>query len=213
MSDLPTMQIVIVSPNGEEELGPLIVSKDRPLPQYNEQTWDGGRCTEELPRFLRSKDGGGIEATMRAMDRLDCWRACLDHLIGLPTPDAELGEGLLWFWVTYGFHIASSLKSDTIFIDGVRRFVPPYEGTSTTLYRGELQSRHLLGVYGIAWTSKLKVAEMFAGRRDHLEDFGVVLQIEAGPETIVYAGPAHSEYLQEDEYLVDSRLIHGVQVL
>jgi hypothetical protein len=68
-------------------------------------------------------------------------------------------------------------------------------------------------VYGIAWTSKLKVAEMFARRRDHLEDSGVVLQIEAGPEMIVYAGPAHSEYLGEDEYLVDSRLIRGVQVL
>jgi hypothetical protein len=133
LSDLSSIQIVWISPNGEEELGPLIVPKDQPLTQYNEQTWDGGRCAEELPRFLRSKDGGGIEATMRAMDRLDCWRACLDHLIGLPTPDAELGEGLLWFWVTYGFRIASSLKSDTIFIDVVRRFVPPYVGALTAL--------------------------------------------------------------------------------
>jgi hypothetical protein len=177
LSDLPSIQIVIVSPNGEEELGPLIIPKHRPLSQYNEQTWDRERCAEELPWFIRGKDGDGIQATMRAMDRLDCWRACLDHLIGLPTPDADLGEGLLWFWVSYGFHIASSLKSDTIFIDVVRRFVPRYVGALTTLYRGELQSRHLLGVYGIEWTSKLKVAEMFARRRDHLEDSGVVLQM------------------------------------
>jgi hypothetical protein len=182
--------------------------------QFGEHAWDRERCTEELHRLVRLKDSRGVEAAMRAMDRLDCWRDPLHHLMSLPTPDAELGEGLLWFWVTYGFHISESLRGDRIFVDALRRFVPPYEGGPMTLYRGELQSRHFLGVYGIAWTAKLDVAEMFARRRVHLrEGAGLVLQIEAGPEMIIYARPAHSEHLGEDEYLVDPRAIGGVKVL
>jgi hypothetical protein len=83
-----------------------------------------------------------------------------------------------------------------------------------TLYRGELQARHLLGVYGLAWTTKLDVAEMFASRRVALgEGSGVVLQIEAGPEMIVYAHPAHSKELGEAEFLVDPRAVCGVRVV
>ena len=55
---------------------------------------------------------------------------------------------------------------------------------------------------------------MFARRRLDLEkDTGVVLQIEASPQMIVCANPAHSKYLREHEYLVDPRSIRGVKVL
>jgi hypothetical protein len=155
-----------------------------------------------------------VAFAMRAMDRLDCWRDSLHRLMSVLTPDAELGEGLLRFWVSDGFHISRSLRGDRIFVDVLRCFVPPYKGGPITLFRGELQSRHLLSEYGLSWTSRLEVAEMFAQRRVHLQEGdGVVLQIEAGPEIIICARPAHSGSLKEDEYLVDPRDIGGVEVL
>jgi hypothetical protein len=213
-SELPSIQLVFVSPNGVQELGPLITPRNEPLEQFDAASWDLERCAEELQRRVRRKDDRGIEAVMSAMDRLDCWRASFCRLMDLPTPDAELGEGLLWFWVTYGFHISESLAGDAIFVDALRRLVPPHEGEPMPLYRGELRSRHLLGVYGIAWTAKLDIAEMFARRRVALQEGpGVVLQIEASPDTIVCARPAHSNKLGEEEYLVDPRTIHSIKVL
>jgi hypothetical protein len=209
-----SIQTIFVSPNGERSAGPVVVINDAgPPEQFEEDCWDQERCAEEFHRHLRKKAAHGLEATMRAMDRLDCWLSCFDRLLNLSTPDAELGESLLRFWVTYGFHIEGSLKGNPIFVDALRRFVPPYLGPAVTLYRGELHSRHLVAVYGMAWTSNLNVAEMFARRRADLGACGVVLQIDARPEEIVCVRPAHSDHLGEDEYIVDPRLIHGVEVL
>ena len=213
---ITSIQWIFVSPNGEQTEGPLrVIDNTHPPPlQFDEDTWDEDRSASELHRLLREKDNRGIEATMRAMDRLDCWRPCLESLMRIPTPDPELCESLLWFWVVYGFHIATSIKGDSIFIDALRRFAPPYNGGRIKLYRGELQSRQVCGIYGFAWTPKLDVAEMFARRRFYGgEGSALVLQIDAHPEMIIYALPAHSEYLGEDEYLIDPRLVRGVVVL
>jgi hypothetical protein len=98
-------------------------------------------------------------------------------------------------------------------IDAFRRFVKPYRGLELTLYRGELESRHAKGIRGIAWTSNLATAKMFASRRLPLQEGpGVVLQIEATQEMIVAAVKdftQHTVSIGEDEYIVDPRLIHG----
>lgn len=80
------------------------------------------------------------------------------------------------------------------------------------LYRGEVESRHSTGIYGIAWTPMCEKAKQFAGIRSPEEGRGVVLKIEATPSMIVAAVKDYSQHtltLGEDEYLVDPRLIHG----
>jgi len=81
-----------------------------------------------------------------------------------------------------------------------------------TLYRGELESRYRMGVYGISWTPIFEKAKQFADRRSPDEGRGVVLKIEATPNMIVAAVKEffkHTLTLGEDEYLVDPRLIQG----
>ena len=97
-------------------------------------------------------------------------------------------------------------------VDAFRYLLPPYAGKGMTLYRGEVESRHLMGIYGIAWTPIFEKARQFADRRSPDEGRGVVLKIEATPNMIVAAAQECSQHtltLGEDEYLVDPRLIHG----
>jgi hypothetical protein len=96
--------------------------------------------------------------------------------------------------------------------DAFKYLFPPYTGEGLTLYRGELESRYAKGVYGIAWTPIIEKAKQFADRRSPDEGLGVVLKIEATPSMIALAVKDYADHtltLEEDEYLVDPRLIHG----
>ena len=96
------------------------------------------------------------------MDRLHCWREALGILLTGSSPDERTGSSLLWFWVTYGPHIASSLKGDLILVDALKRHLLPYAGPALLLYRGELLSRYNEGIYGLSWTPLVEgVATMF----------------------------------------------------
>ena len=58
----------------------LAVSDTKP-PQFDEDTWDKVRAIREFRAFLEARNGFGLEAAMRALDRLDCWRDALHYLI------------------------------------------------------------------------------------------------------------------------------------
>lgn len=151
---------------------------------------------------------------MRAMNRLNCWREAVDRLITGPSPNLAKGRALLSFWNTYGLYsIPSGLREDMPhLVDAFRYLLPPYTGSGLTLYRGELDSRRAAGVYGIAWTPRLNTARVFANRRSSDEGYGVVLRIEATPGLIAVAVRDYSPQtlvLDEDEYLVDPRLLKG----
>ncbi len=208
-----SIQVIFVGPNGEKTEGPLITPSHEPPRQFDEEAWDKDRSIREFCIFLQSRDGDGLVAAMRALDRLGCWREALGQFMSWPSPNESLGAALVSFWVTYGFHIASSLKGDLILCDVFKRVLPPYMGRGLTLYRGELNSRHMARVYGHSWTPKRDIAEMFANRRYPGEGQGVVLEIEATPEMIIATPSAHSSRLGEQEYLIDPRLIQVVRVL
>jgi hypothetical protein len=131
-----------------------------------------------------------------------------------PSPNIAKGCALLLFWNIYGLHsIPKGLREDLPHLVGVFKYLlPQYTGEGLTLYRGELESRHTMSVYGISWTPVFEKAKQFADRRLPDEGHGVVLKIEATPTMIVAAVRDYSEHtltLGEDEYLVDPRLIKG----
>jgi len=146
---------------------------------------------------------------MRAMDRLDCWHEAFAQLAVLDNREFKLGYALLSFWISYGFHIMCSLKGDEILPATFRQLLPAYSGPSMTLYRGELYSRYCDGSRGIAWTSKFEVARIFADRRASDEGVGVILRTEASPEMIIARVGGHLE-AEEEEYLVDYRMLHRI---
>jgi hypothetical protein len=210
------IRIMFGSPAGEKTEGPEIVVDEtsyEPRRDSDDASWDKSRCIQEFRGFLEKRNDHGLEAAMRALDRLDCWHDALGQLLTDASPNEDLGRALQHFWISYGFHIASSLKGDSILVDAFKYLLPPYKGPTLRLYRGELRSRHLQRVYGISWTPKLGVATMFADRRCNAEGLGVVLEIEATPDMVAAAPDEHSYWLREEEYIIDTRLIHRVRVI
>jgi hypothetical protein len=131
-----------------------------------------------------------------------------------PSPNTAKGDALLSFWFRYGLDsIPPELREDLPrLFDAFRYLFPPYAGEGLTLYRGELESSHAKGEYGISWTSILEKAKCFADRRCSIEGHAVVFKIEATPDMIAIAVKDYSDHtltLGEDEYLVDPRTIHG----
>ncbi|MGA9602227.1 MAG: hypothetical protein WBS22_18610 [Methylocystis sp.] len=149
---------------------------------------------------------------MRKFDEFDCWHAAIGQFVKEPFRRDNIGEHLLSFWITYGFHIARALNGDHLLTDVFRYLLPPYTGKTLTLYRGEAVERHVKCEYGPSWTPRLEVARMFAARRND-EGGGVVLEIDASPEMIVAYVGGHTEYIGESEYFIDTRLIKVVRTV
>jgi hypothetical protein len=190
---------------------------DHPLrKRYDSEFWDEARCKRELAENLGNPDHGSLELTMHAMNELGCWRPCIAQFAQGHALGQNFGARLLAFWVTYGYYsIPLGLKNDLpVFIDALRHHLPAYSCPGVTLYRGEIEARHQVRIYGIAWTSDLKIATGFARNRETaMESRGVVLRTEASPESIV-AEPSMIHCARpEFEYLIDPRMIHPVAVI
>ena len=210
-------KIVFVAPDGTRTEGPTINFQTSPdIPERTDASlWDRSHTVHVFREAVLGKSNIDFEPIIDALDRLDCWEEAVSRLTeGRRSPDLAAGRAVLSFWNTYGLHsIPNGLREKLpCLVDALRFFLPRYEGPSMTLYRGELASRHSEGIIGISWTPILSTAQIFAHRRSG-EGRGVVLKIEASPEMIVTALRHHSDWtltLEEDEYIVDPRLIGSV---
>lgn len=210
------IQIVFVGPNGKRTNGPLIVQPptSRRRRKLDDAAWNEDQTIRRFRQYLWKQDSCGLEATIWALNRLDCWRKAVDQLLYGPSPNEARGSALLSFWNNFGLHsIGRGLKEYLPHIvDAFKYLLPPYTGEGLTLYRGEVESRHECGVYGISWTPVLDKAKQFAAIRSPQEGQGIVVKIEATPTMIVAALNQFSQHtltLGEDEYLVDPRLLRG----
>jgi hypothetical protein len=103
----------------------MIVPSQESPPQFDDKAWDKDRCIHEFRGFLQRRDSHGLEGAMHALDRLNCWHEALSQLMTGTSPNEAVGRALLWFWISYGFHIASSLKGDLILVDAFKYLLPP----------------------------------------------------------------------------------------
>ena len=212
----PSIEVVFVDANGTTRNDPLIVTFQKPgrMRKLDDAAWNQDQTTRRFCRYLQSGDSVALEATIRALNRLDCWRGAVDQFMKGPSPNKVKGCALLKFWNDYGLHsVGRGLRDDLPhLVDAFKYLLSPYTGEGLTLYRGEVESRHTMGVYGISWTPIIEKAKQFANIRSPEEGCGVVLKIEATPNMIVVRVKDHSQHtlkLGEDEYLVDPRLIQG----
>ena len=205
--------------DGTETNGPVIEvpssTGKRRLRRFDHAQWTKNEALVRFKRYLFRQDANGLEAAMRALDRLNCWSDALRQL-RLNRPAEKHGQILVSFWIQHGLSsIPMGLRDDLPdLIDTMRRFLKPYQGPPVTLYRGELEARYTNGIFGIAWTTNLTTAEMFARRRVPLQEGpGIVLKIEATADVIVAdlkRHSAHATNIGEEEYLVDPRLIRNM---
>src|SRR5690606_17139289 len=92
-----------------------------------------------------------------------------------------------------------------------RMLLPPYDGAPMLLYRGEGARNLRRRTYGPSWTKSREMAETFAlqDRWRYTRGGSVLLETLAPAEAIICA----SDEFQEEEYLVDRRMLDNVKVL
>ena len=210
----PGVQIVFCGPNGERKNGPLIMPAVGPFTKLDPDSWSEEESITNFLTFLEKRDDDGLMAAMNAFDRLQCWRQAFAALMKNEGPNEALGQAVMSFWISYGFHIARSLRHELyLVIDALRHLLPAYEGPSLTLYRSELRARYDQRVYGLSWTQDLKVAATFSRRRASDEGKGVILKITATAAMLIGFAGGHTDWIGEGEYVVDPRSIDEVEII
>jgi hypothetical protein len=107
-------------------------------------------------------------------------------------------------WVTHGARIRAAVSDDQLLANALRAWLPAYVGPPLMLYRGESAEREAAFSFGFCWTPRKDVAEMFAGGWQALYPGGGVLLGATIASEALIAGPNdHSNYLGEEEYVVD----------
>jgi hypothetical protein len=109
-------------------------------------------------------------------------------------------------WVKYGDGWRSDVNDDLLVLDVLRCLLPPYEGPGLTLYRGDSAFNRRRRTYGMSWSASRDVAHDFAQRnRSRYVAGSVLLQVDAPPDSILFAPALHVNDYAEDEYVVDRR--------
>lgn len=157
------------------------------------------------------------------LDALDCgshmffyscdWRALVGDLCHSTGTDAQK-EAFATQWVTHGAKIREQTADDTLLVQTLRRWLPPFHGDGLVLYRGESAERVTHKQYGLCWTTKIEVASMFAsGLNAVLPAGGVLLRAFASRDAVISGPGRHSVYLGEAEHTVDPANLTNVEVL
>ena len=179
---------------------------------HTKRFFDSQQIVQLFPEIIQNDNSPAWELLKRSLNRHKCWREAIEQLLLQTGPDTQLGQAFLNFWFTYGaYSIPKGLKDDLpVVVDVFRHLMPPYRGEGLMLYRGESARRYQKRKFGISWTPNLECAQTFADRNSTTKKSGVILRINALPQMIVLKirdFSNHTLVLNEDEYLVDPRLI------
>jgi hypothetical protein len=106
--------------------------------------------------------------------------------------------------------------------DAARILLPKYRGPAVHLFRGAGALERRRRAYGMSWSADVAAAGRFAEEHRVMDGGSVLLETVAPPEAIIsavaYPPPDDEmeepcEYHEESEYVVDRRLLHGVNVI
>lgn len=212
------IRITLVSPDGKQTSEVILpVDQTKSVRRFGHEGWGREESIRRFRWYLARGDQNGIEASYDALVRHECLGDALQDCMSGTRPNMRKTRALLLLWNARGLWSLPRALGDNlaIFTDAIRYFAPTYDGDTLTLYRGQSRDRYERGIFGIAWTTQLAIAEQFAPFRDTP---GVVLELQATPELIVAHVPdfistpktnPESNLEFEDEYLVDLRALSG----
>lgn len=108
-------------------------------------------------------------------------------------------------WIRHGDHLRQEAYGDLVLIEALRKLLPPYRGSDMTLYRGELFNNRARRTYGLAWSSRQKVAVAYAENRMHRNAprGTVLIKAEVPASAIIAKVPRGRDRYGESEFLVD----------
>jgi hypothetical protein len=99
-----------------------------------------------------------------------------------------------------------------------RVLLPRYRGPAVHLFRGAGAHEHRRRIYGLSWTTDIKVADMFAqlqriGLQSDTADSVLLETLAPGRAILCAVTNAAEGHSGEDEYVVDRRLLNKVKVM
>jgi hypothetical protein len=141
------------------------------------------------------------------------WRTELRAAINTPPSTDELSTAFHTQWHVCHHRLRNLVEDDALLLDVAWIWLPRYVGPGLELYRGENIDRFKAGRLGSAWSDRRETAETFASGLNAIGMGGVILRSSVPHEAVIAGPSAHSFYLDESEFTVDTRKIGAITVI
>lgn len=172
----------------------------------------------EVDRFIQavlSGDTAGLRSTISSLSESGSLNAAFRRLVRRDQrAHDDVRTEFAAHWKLWGDVLRDDLNDDLLLIDGLRLLLPAYEGSTTTLFRGDSARNRRRRTYGLSWSGSLEIARDFAvsvARR--YEGGSVLLQVDAPPSAIVFSPGMQHDMHGEDEFVLDRRFLSTVTVV
>lgn len=129
----------------------------------------------------------------------------------LPPSSEQLSEAFHTKWHVAHHFLRELVEDDDLMLGVAWAWLPRYAGPGLDLYRGENIDRFESGRLGSAWSDKRETAEMFASGLNAVGKGGVILRATIPAEAIIAGPSAHSLYLGESEFTIDTRNLAAIE--
>lgn len=171
------------------------------------------RAPELLDLFLSGPSFTPMLASSERWQHRAQWKRFLLELQESPPSSAVIAAKFHEQWHVCHHFLRELVDDDGSVLDALWVWLPRYEGSGLTLFRGENVDRFNHARTGWAWTPNKDTALMFARGLNAVEAGGVLLGADVDSSAIIAGPSAHSHRLGEVEFTVDPRRIGPVQVL
>jgi hypothetical protein len=148
---------------------------------------------------------------MRDITRTKRWKDECEALLKKKFFSSKFIEAFHTHWVESAHHIRSQVGNDARLIEMLRHILPRYKGKDVLLYRGENIDRFRTNSTGFCWTQDINVARMFAQGLNAVNAGGVLLSCICKKDWIIATPNVHSNYLGEEEYIVDVLKVSNIE--
>jgi len=170
-------------------------------------------CSEKLQELLRKNDHNSAKETFNELLENEEWASTVSIFMQHGRPCSRILEVFRDFWTVSGHNIREQIGNDCDLTKILWLLMPKYQGNCKLLYRGENIDRWKEAQIGYCWTENQGIAEMFGRGKNAVRKGGVLLRANCPANAIISGAGSHSNYLGEQEFIVDPKKIPSIDCL